>query len=420
MTGNERAVSRRDFLKGAAAAPYVLASAALGGPGRSPASERIVMGAIGIGGRDGYLLSRFLSNADVQLVAVCDVRGRRRKAAKAAVDRKYGNTDCKEYIDLRDLLGREDVDAVVIATGDNWHSLASVLAAKAGKDIYCEKPMSISIAESRAVADTVRRYGTIYQCGTQRRNVGQFVFAVNLARSGRLGRLRQLHAQKAWKQSGVRYAALPAQPQPPREVMAWDLWLGPAPWRPYNARCHSRGFWSTHGDFSGGSITEWGSHTVDLCQWANDADATSPVAYETVNERGDVAARYADGVKLLIRTGLRFGSCPVRFEGEEGWVEVGDSGHIEVHPASLRREGRFRGGYPANDHVREFLNCVRSGRRPSSNAEASHRSITTCHCANICVRLGRKVKWDPAKEEFIRDDEANRMRSRPYREPWRL
>jgi len=336
------------------------------------------------------------------------------------VDRKYGNKDCKAYLDLRELLARTDIDAVLIATGDNNHSMASIEAARAGKDMYCEKPMSICIAESRAVADTMRRFSRIYQCGTQRRNVGNFVWAVNLARSGKLGQLKAVHAEKAGAQSGVNFTVLPPQPAPPKEVMDWDGWLGPALWRPYNPKYHSRGFWAHHGDFSGGSICEWGSHTVDLCQWANNADDTAPVEYEVINKKGDISATYANGVKLVIRKGIRFGSCPVRFEGTEGWVETGDSGQFEVHPKSLMAERRFKGGYPQNDHVREFLNCVKTRKQPVSTADVAHHSTTACHVANICYRLGRPVKWDPAKEEFIGDEEANRLRSRAYRHPWRL
>ncbi len=420
-------MSRRGFLRtagaaaaGAVAAPTVITSSALGAGGATPASDRIVMGTIGVGGRGRYDMGAFMWNNDVQMVAVCEVRGDRRKAAKARVDGKYGNTDCKAYLDLQEMLARPDIDAVLIATGDNWHSLASILAARAGKDIYCEKPMSVAIAESRAVADTMRRYARIYQCGTQRRNVGNFVFAVNLARTGKLGRLQAVHAEKAGGTSGVHYTVLPTQPQPPREQMDWNQWLGPSPWRPYNARYYSRGFWSSHGDWSGGSITEWGSHTVDLCQWANDADATAPLTYEPVNDRGDVEAVYANGVKLHIRKGLRFGSCPVRFEGDEGYVETGDAGKMEVRPASLLAERRFKGGYPADDHVREFLNCVRTRQQPASTADIAHHSITACHCANIAVRLGRKVTWDPAAERFVDDEDANRLVSRAYRQPWHL
>ena len=418
-------ITRRQFLRnvaagGIAAAPYVITSNALGGEGKPPASDRIVMGAIGLGGRGRYVMRACTWNKDVQMVAVCDAQAGRRDAAKAMIDKHYGTHDCQAYIDLRDLLARQDIDAVMIATGDNWHSMASILAARAGKDVYCEKPMSVTIAEGRAVADTMRRFARIYQCGTQRRNVGHFVFAVNLARSGRLGKLHTLHAEKAGSRSGVHFTVLPTEPQPAPEVMAWDLWLGPAPWRPYNAKYYTRGFWSSHGDFSGGSITEWGSHTVDLCQWANDTDSTAPVEYEVINERGDVAARYANGVKLVIRKGMRFGTCPVRFEGDEGWIEVGDSGLMEAHPASLLEDRKFRGGYPADGQVREFLNCVKSRQLPISNADVAHHSMTACHCANIAVRLGRTVKWDPDKEEFVGDEEANRFRSRAVRQPWWL
>jgi len=420
-------LSRRGFLgrtaagaAGALAAPYMITSTAVGAEGRSPASERIVMGVIGVGGRARSDMNAFLANSDVQMVAVCDVQASRRKAGKITVDRKYGTTDCKMYLDLREMLARPDIDAVLIATGDNNHSMASIEAARAGKDMYCEKPMSVVIAESRAVADTMRRFSRIYQCGTQRRNVGNFVFAVNLARSGKLGKLKAMHAEKAWPHSGVHFTVLPGQPEPPREVVDWNGWLGPAMWRPYNAKYMSRGFWKEHGDFSGGSICEWGSHTVDICQWANDADDTSPIAYEVINANGDVRCTYANGVTLTIRKGLRFGSCPIRIEGTEGWVETGDSGRVEVHPKSLMAERRFRGGYPQNDHAREFLDCVKSRKQPVSPAHVAHRATTTCHVANICFRLGRPMKWDPVKEEFIGDDEANRLRSRAYRHPWRL
>ncbi len=377
------------------------------------------MGAIGFGGRGLYDMWACMGHHDVQMVAACEVRGDRRKRAKIMADTYYGNTDCKAYIDMREMLGRSDIDAVVIATGDNNHAIAAIEAARAGKDMYCEKPMSVTIAESRAVADTMRRFARIYQCGTQRRSISNFVFAVNLARSGKLGKLTAVHAEKYGRQSGVHFTVLPAQPQPAREVIDWNRWLGPAPWRPYNEKYYSN--WRSHGDFSGGSISDWGSHTIDLCQWANDADGTAPTEYEVTNAQGDVSARYANGVKLFIRKGLRFGACPVRFEGEDGWVETGDSCHVETHPASLLAERRFaRGEIPQNDHIREFLDCVKTRQQPVSNADVVHHSITACHVANISVRLGRPVKWDPAAEKFVGDAEADRLRSRAYRPPWRL
>lgn len=411
-------ISRRSFLQRSLSAAGAISLAA---PliADATANNRIIVGAIGLNGRGRYILSSFLQYPDVQVVAVCDVIKEHREQAKKMVDERYGNTDCQTYIDMREMLARPDIEAVMIATGDNNHALASILAARAGKDIFCEKPMSVTIAESRAVVDTVRRHSRIFQCGTQRRNVGNFVFACELARSGALGRIHTVYAEKAWAQSGVNFKVLPEQPEPSYEEFAWDLWLGGAAWRPFN-REYATGFWRSHGDFSGGSITEWGSHTVDLCQWALNKDHTTPVTYASINELGDVEAIYDDGAKLIIKKGLRFGSCPVRFEGDEGWIETGDDNDIETHPAGLAAGRHFSGGYPADNHVREFLNCVRSRQQPRSNAEASHHSITACHCANIAVRLERPVRWDPENEIFPGDDAANRMRSRPMREPFML
>lgn len=420
--------NRREFLKGAVAAaggmllgPHMITSTALGGEGRPPASDRIVMGAIGLGGRGSSDLKAILNQADAQMVAVCDVKAAQRKNGKKAIDERYGNADCKEHIDLRELLARPDIDAVLIATGDNWHSMASILAARAGKDMYCEKPLSVAINESRAVAEAVRRYARVFQCGMQRRNVGHFRFAIGLVQKGLLGKVHTMVAERSKGFARIHRDELPAQPLPPREVMDWDLWLGPAPWRPYNEKIPTRGFWSAHLDFSGGSITEWGSHTVDICQWALGADTTSAVRYEPAGPDGlDVNCWYSSGVKLEIRTGLRFGSCPVRIEGDEGYVEVGDSGQMEVRPASLMEERKFQGGYPADDHIRNFLNCVKTREQPAATAEIAHRSITTCHVANIARILQRPVRWDPVKEEIIGDADAARMCTRAMRQPWRL
>lgn len=412
-------ISRRSFLHAAAAGALAVAPTIIPATAQAGANDRIVVGAIGLGGRGRYILNTFLQYPDVQVVAVCDAIGNRRVQAKQMVDTQYGNEDCATYIDLREMLARPDIDAVMISTGDNNHALASVLAARAGKDIFCEKPMSVTISESRAVVEAVRQNARIYQCGTQRRNVANFVYAVDVARSGKLGKLTAVHAEKAWADSGVHFRALEAQPEPPYEELAWDLWLGTALWRPYNSE-YLGGFWRRHGDFSGGSITEWGSHTVDLCQWALDADHTTPVHYESINADGDVEAVYANGAKLVLRKGLRFGSCPVRFEGEEGWIETGDSNEMDAHPKSLISARSYSGGYPADNHVREFLNCVKTRRQPRSNAEASHYSITACHCANVAVRLNRPVQWDPELEIFPGDDEANRLRARAAREPWIL
>jgi predicted dehydrogenase len=264
----------------------------------------------------------------------------------------------------------------------------------------------------------MERYGTIFQCGTQRRSVPRFRFAVELAQSGRLGELKTVYAEKApaeWFKYGP-YETLPPEPQPDREVVDWDMWLGPAPWRPYNKTYLSRQFWMANFDFSGGALTEWGSHTVDLCQWANNADNTSPVEYELAE--GTVVAHYANGVKLFFEEGKW--PLHVRFEGTEGWVYVDDDGTIEAEPKSLLADHKFSKGYPQANHVRNFLDCVKSRQRPIAPAEGAHRANSTCQVANICLELGRPLKWNPEQEKFVDDPMADRKLARALRAPWRF
>jgi len=367
----------------------------------------------------------------VQFVAVADVRKDRREAVKELAEAKYG-PGVAMYRDFREMLPRRDIDAVLIATGDRWHSVASIMAAKAGKDVYSEKPCAITIALARDLAEAMRCQGRIFQAGTQRRNVRNFRWAVELARSGKLGALRSVHASISQVRDSRDW--LPAEPEPPKDVIDWDLWLGPAPWRPYNHR-YVDGAWRGCFDFdSGGGLLDWGAHTVDLCQWANDADGATPVEFEAV-DGSLLLGRYANGVKLVMRQGgwIGLGSCPVRFEGDEGWVETGDSGQIAVHPDSLRTKQVFTGfdnddehsriygpGQCPKYHVRDFLNCVKSRAQPATNADIARKSHIACHAAYISWALKRKVKFDPVQEEFIGDDEANRMRSRGMRAPWHV
>jgi predicted dehydrogenase len=423
-------MTRRRFLGGAGAAiagPSVVASTALGNSGRPPASGRIVMGAIGIGGRciGQQVMQNFLAESEVQMVAVCDVQSQRRDAGRAVVNDAYGNRDCAAYRDLRELLARKDIDAVLIATGDRWHALASVMAAKAGKDVYCEKPMSLTIAEGRAVADTMRTLARVYQGGTQRRSVPKFIYAAEVARSGGLGRLQTVYGYTPGfvPNIGAFQARLP-QPEPPREIVDWDLWLGPPVWRPFNAEyIAGLGGWSHVPDLGGGGITDWGTHQADLAQDANDAEMSSPVEYEQ-HGSNEVATKYANGVRLVFHAGIPDGACLMaRFEGTEGWISVDDNLGLDADPSSLlgHYKPRERGSYEkASNHIQDFLKCVRTRKEPVCNAEVAHRATTACHAANLCVCLGRPLKWDPGKEEFVGDDEANRMRSRALREPWRF
>jgi len=419
---------RRRFLKtalsaGAAVmAPHLIPGAALGKDAAAAPSERIVMGGIGIGNRGSYDLSCFLPQPDVQFVAVADPKANRRAAVKKTVDGRYGNQDCQTYRDFRELLERDDIDAVLIATGPNWHATASIYAARAGKDMYCEKPCTKNIAQSLALAETMRRTGRVFQAGTQRRNLPHFEFACELARTGKLGKLKAVHAHPGGMGTGTSGWGAP-QPEPPKEVLDWDLYLGPAAWRPFNSGCLRGGQFEKGGGLVGGGVLEWGSHCVDLCQWAVGADNTAPVVYNPA-ENGQATAVYENGVELVIRGGgwIGLGSCPVRFEGETGWVEAGDSGKMVLSSPELLagRKVAEIGGYPATFHIRDFLDCVKTRSQPKANAEAACYSHIACHAANIAVFLDRQVKYDPVKNEFLNDEQANRLRSEALREPWRL
>lgn len=420
-----KTVSRRNFLKragafagGLVAVPNLIPLSALGRGGAVAPSERIVLGAIGIGGRGNYVLGCFLPEPGVQFVAICDVKEQRRQAVKKKADDFYKNSDCAMYRDLRELLARPDLDAVLIATGPNWHATASILAAEAGKDVYCEKPCTKTIVQSLGLARAFRRTGRVFQAGTQRRSLPNFAYAVELAQQGKLGQLQTLHAQPrglTTQSSGW----LPPEPEPAVSDVDWDLYLGPAAWRPFNKSLLAGGEFEKGGGLVGGGCLEWGSHCVDLCQWANDADHTAAVEYWP--EGNQVHARYANGVKLVVRDDgwLPLGSCPVRFEGTRGWVETGDNGEMEASPSELIAGPRPRiAGYPANFHVRDFLNCVRTRGRTRANADAACWSHITCHAINIAQFLQRRVQFDPVKCEFIGDEEANRLRSEALREPW--
>jgi len=434
---NNGLVSRREILKTAlragavAAAPQIIPGSALGLNGAVPPSDRVTLGGLGIGSRGASVLRSFLSESDVQFLAICDVRNERREAIKSLADQTYGNRDCAMYSDQEELWARKDIDAVLIATGDRWHALLSIMTARSGKDVYCEKPCSMTIAESRALADTFQRLGRIYQAGTQRLNGPNFVRAFELARGGKLGKLQTLHAEAG---PGDRWAPLtthdwlPAEPEPPKQVCDWDRWLGPSPWRPYNSQ-YVQGRWRGYFDFHGGGILEWGSHTADLCQWVGDLDGTAPVEYEPQgmgsNTPYSIHCRYANGIRLVLRDKgfLGLGSCHIRWEGDAGWVETADSGKIEVSE-NLRGERLEIAPEEARlataNHVRDFVNCVKSRRQPRSNALAAGQAHIASHAAYIAFQLGRKLTFDPATDTFIGSDEANRMRSRAMREPWRI
>jgi len=428
MSRRSKHIDRRRFLKstlsaaGAGfAAPMFIPGSVLGKDGAVPPSERVILGGIGIGHRGSYDLSCFLEQNDVVFTAVCDIKEEVRRGVKKKADDLYGNESCAMYRDFRELLDRNDIDAVLIATGPNWHCTAAVNAARAGKDMYCEKPCTKNISQSLKLAETMRRTGRVFQAGTQRRNLPHFAFACELARTGKLGKMKRVYAHPAGMQA-MTSGWLEAEPEPDKDVIDWDMYLGPAAWRPFNAKLLDGFNFEKGGGLVGGGVLEWGSHCVDLCQWAV-GDCPPPVEYDAPSN-GQLVARYDSGVELVFReTGwIPLGSCPVRFEGENGWVEAGDSGKMVLSSPELLagRDVEEIGGYPATFHVRDFLDCVKTRSKPKGNADAAAKAHIACHAANIALYLNRQVRFNNETHEFIDDEQANRLRSEALREPWRI
>jgi predicted dehydrogenase len=430
--------TRRSLLKGTMAAaggalamPWIVPASALGRQaGVRAASERITMGVIGFGPRCTYVMKAMLPLDDMQCVTVCDVQKSRREDGKKLVDEHYGNADCTVTAEFRELFDRPDLDALLIATGDRWHGPASIMAAKAGKDVYSEKPCGLTIATCQQLDDTFRQAGRVFQAGTQRRSVANFQKAVELAQTGKLGTLKTLYASVY--RPTLDNAWLPGEPTPPKEVCDWDRWLGPAPWRPYNEK-YVQGRWRGYWDFdSGARLLDWAAHTLDLCQQAKGADDTMPVEY--VPEQDRITCRYDDGVEIVLdflddpfgdRKGWinELGTCPVRFVGDEGWVETGDNGGIVVEPASLRSEvadfsANPQVGLDVGAHAKDWFEAIRSRGTTAANSTIMRHSHIACHAAALSWVLGRTLRIDPAREEFLDDDEANGLRSRAEREPY--
>jgi len=428
--------SRRRFLKTTAAAsalaamPYFVPASALGKGGAVPPSERIIVGGIGIQNRGRHDLGWIMRSAEVQFVAICDLQKKQRLTVKDIVDKHYGTKDCAMYPEINGFLeARPDIDAVLTATGDRWHALASILAMRAGKDVYTEKPSCMTIAEGRAVVETARRYGRVYQTGTQRLSEANHVFCIEMARSGRLGEIHTAYAHIApWDAAEMRHDWLPAVEEPPKDEVDWNAWLGSCPWRPYNPS-YVRGGWRGFYDFHTSCIGEWGAHTFAQAQAGLGCGELSPVEYEYVaNDSGDgMVTHFANGVRMILSRGNKYwhGSCGERFDGSEGWAAAAD-GYRQPDvssPALLGEYNRVISQYVARtgrslDHMQNFLDCVRSREQTVASPKVMHHSMTTVHAANICMWLKRSLKFDPAKEEFVNDDEANSLRSRAMREPY--
>ncbi len=428
-------MNRRDFTKGAAAAG---AGTALSRTRVLGANDRVRLGLIGCGDRGTDVWTRFLKQADLQPVAVCDVyTPYLDRAAKVAAG--AGASDVKKHEDFRRLLESKEVDAVLIGTPDHWHALQTILACEAGKDVYCEKPLSLTIREGRRMIEAARRHNRVVQTGSQQRSGLHYQEAVKLIRDGGIGAVHKITA-------GYTRNAMPGFK--PEEVLGpgkecpkelnWDMWLGPAPYVPYDPfRCHYhfRWFW----DYSGGQMTNWGAHNLDIARWA--LNARGPVSVSAYGGRYEIkdGGQTPDVQEVLYNFSDAIVSWSGRevnrtrdeylvFHGTKGTLSIMRNGYA-IEPETWRKrekpeiERRSAKGDP-NDmqtrHIRNFLDCIKSRQRPIADVEEGHLTAVMCHLGNIATRLGRSLKWDAEREQFIGDREADQMLFRPYRKPWRL
>lgn len=448
-------ITRRSFLKsftktaaGIITSPYIITTTMLGKDTTLPPSERIALGHIGVGQRGANaLLKSFLDLEDAQCAAVCDpFRSKRERWAKYvdstyAVKKEMGSyKGCMAYNDFRDLLARDDIDAVVVATPDHWHVPIALAAARAGKDMYVEKPLGLSIEQNRTLRTGIKSYGRVFQYGTQQRSGRNFRFACELVQNGRVGELKTI---QAWCPGKYGKHESSTKPIPVPAGFDYDLWLGPAPWSPYtNDRCTYRGSWYVS-DNSLGFIAGWGAHALDIAQWGNNTEYTCPIKYEGIGIfptdglfdtpiSWDVKCHYANGVELhfmshdvarpIIKRYRKDNDHGTTFIGADGWVSV-DRDDIYAEPSSLLKSIIGPSEihlYESKSHSQNFLDCIRTRAETVSPIAPAVQSDMISHLSDITIRTGRQIMWDPEKEVIIDDEEASRLLSRPMRSPWHL
>jgi predicted dehydrogenase len=473
-------ISRRTVLKsvaagaGALAVPHLVAAAALGLDKAVAPSNRIRYGYVGCGNHGaGWNFDQVFRYSDAQIVAVCDVDQEHLNAARSKVDAHYSGQlgkdykGCAAYGDFRQLINRADIDVVGIATPDHWHVIPAIMAAKAGKDVICEKPLSLTVAEGRVLSDVMKQTGRIFQTASENRSIDAYIRLIELVRSGILGKLKHIEVRLPEGNNNMRVGGDAKQlfdsnkPEDPPKSLNYEMWLGQAPVMPYiPGRVHGNFRWNLA--FSGGVICDWGAHLVDLAQWGHDSEHTGPVSVEG---KGDFPPReavhntaatfvvryqYDDGVTLTLSAGQGdldpntrhsepvVGRTPwpgIRFEGADGWIEshgwrgslrasrrdwldtVIDPEKVKLYRPSevVARKDGDKGG----EH-RNFLDCVKSRQPCYAPAETGHRTISIPHIGNIAMQLGRKLRWNPAAERFVDDAEADALLSRKQREPWTI
>jgi predicted dehydrogenase len=390
-------------------------------------NDRIQLGVIGSGDRSKQLLHDVKRHADFQVIAVADVDRKHREEVAGIVEKTYKGVECAKYKDFRELCGRKDIDAVLVVTPDHWHALAAIAAMKSGKDVYCEKPLSLTIAEGQAMVKVARATDRIFQTGSQQRSDARFRLACELVRNGRLGKIHTVETRIGENPQG---GPFPVESVP--EELDWDFWLGQTPKVDYvKQRCHYEFRWWQ--EYSGGKLTDWGAHHNDIAQWGLGMDESGPTSVEAMGyavatepnsynhpRNFEVSYRYANGTELVC---MGRGENGILFVGDNRqWIFV-DRGHVRARDEKLLKEPLPASAIRlavSNDHMGNWRDCLRSRQRPICDVAIGYHSVVVCHLGNIALRLKRKLQWDPAKEEFTGDEEANRMLSREMRPPWKL
>ena len=440
-----RMIDRRRFIRQAAGTaagvvgfPYLVSSSALGNAGGVAASERITVGCVGVGPQGTGVMRNFLGQKDAHVVAICDVKSTRRDAVQKIVNDHYKGTGCTTYKDFRKLMARDDIDVILSATCDHWHVLTALAAVKSGKDVYLEKPMGLTIEQDQTLRKAVHRYGRIFQFGTQQRSGRNFRLACELALNGKLGKL---HTINVWS-PGSSQGGDP-KPAPVPEWLDYNMWLGPAPYKPYTKNRASNSLWWFISDYALGFIAGWGIHPVDIALWGGGDRVTGPITIEGKGKwptqgvcdtamNWDVSLKYAGGVTM------NFTGWPTReewkqrytnitshgtaFEGTDGWVHVHRGGIYASSPEILKSEfgPNDRRLIESHNHVRNLLDCVKTRSKAIANIDDSVQGDIICHISDIAIRLEQKVVWDMKKERFVNNDAANRRLSRVMRAPWKL
>lgn len=425
-------LTRRQLLKGAAAAgaaiafPTVVPSTVFGA---NAPSNRITMGCIGVGGQGGSNLGNFLGFQDCQVLAVADVDWGHAQEKKKQIDNRYANSDCAMYKDFRELCQRTDIDAISMATPDHWHAITVITAAKSGKDVYGEKPFSHDLREGRAMINALKQYGRVWQTGSWQRSTGNFRFACELVRNGRVGKI---HTVEVGLPTGSPGGSEKFE-NPPKDL-DYDFWVGPSPWGPYSKdRTHWNWRWQL--DYGGGQMMDWIGHHADIAQWGLGTEYTGPVEVAPINSEWPkeglwnapttykFECTFANGVKMVVANDRQLmKGMGARWIGDKGWVWV-DRGGFDAEPKSVLKDvirPEEIQLYNSTNHWRNFLDCVKSRQLTIAPAEVAHRSASIGHLGLVSLQVGRKIKWDPETEQVIGDPTANAMMGRAKRDPWNL